>query len=564
MTKRILLGAFALIAAAWHTPASATPAQQFPTNRDSWLAWLGCWQADGAPERELLCIVPDGAGVRMITLVEGAPADETRVLTDGRARRVEREGCSGTERAHWSVDGQRVFLNSDLLCEGDVARKVSGIFAITAPDQWLSVQSINIGDQVATRTVHYTAVEPADLPAFVLSVVRTGRASRAAARTAALAPADAQDVEEAVSNVDPNAVEEWLNATGQSALLPEETMDPQLPASALVNDYAPSASNPYNYTTHEIVRVVERPVYVHTTYVNTIYRSCWDPFYHGFAFDGFGLRYGVAQGGYGCRHRHYYGRYSPWGYDLFGWRFISRPVVIWRGPIIIRRPPIIIRKGPQWTDRRGPIDRREGPATRTMDGRNNPRDRTDDRNDTHGRVTRNGYSNGVVTTSGTDRWAPPRPSSGTRSTSSGEAGAPTTRHPGNGSWIVTPATPSRSAEARGSAQPNSSVRSWPDGEQRGGSQLRSRAQPRESSPVRPDVPVRSAAPPRTEQRVYTVPRSEPRSSAQPRAESRSSQPRAETRAHVQPRAAPRASAPARTEARGSAARTARPRNDNRD
>ncbi len=552
MKKRFLLGAFALIAAAWLTaPASAW---QTSMQQDSWLAWLGCWKAEGAPDAEFLCVVPDGAGVRMVTLVDGAPADESRVLTDGRARRVEREGCSGTERAHWSVDGQRVFLKSDLVCDADVARKVSGIFVITAPNEWMSVQSITVGEQVATRTVRYTAVEPANLPAFIMAVVRSSRAARAAARTAALASADAQDVEEAVSNVDPNTVEAWLTATGQSELLPEETMESQLPAAALVNDYAPSASNPYNYSTREVVHVVEQPVYVHNTYINTVYRSCWDPFYSGYSYDGYGLRYGVAHGGYGCARRYYYGRYSPWGYDLFGWRYIASPVVIWRGPIIIRRPPIIIRRGPV-PDRRGHITRRDGPATRTNDERERPRDRSnDDRSTSNGSVSRNGYSNGVASTSATDRWGPQR--------TTGSSSA-TTRHPGNGSWVVSPDRSTRSDQAGNATtvRPTGTVRSWPDGETRASSGTR--AQPRSPAPSRPEPQTRSYGPPRTETRAYTIPNTEQRSSAQPRQEARpSAPPRTETRSYVQPRGETRASPPARTESsRGSAtARTAKQRN----
>ena len=115
------------------------------------------------------------------------------VLTDGRARNVQREDCVGTELAHWSVNGQRVFLNSDLNCEG-VKRQVSGIFAMAGPSQWLSVQAITIGDNTATRIVRYNAIDQAMLPDALQSLVRGNRLDRLAARDAALTPIDADDV----------------------------------------------------------------------------------------------------------------------------------------------------------------------------------------------------------------------------------------------------------------------------------------------------------------------------------------------------------------------------------
>src|SRR5687767_10974850 len=104
--------------------ASLCLAGRVQAQGDDWLAWHGCWQAEAAAAGEYLCIVPDGAaGVRMATIAAGAVVAESRVVTDGRARRVQTDGCSGSEVAFWSADYHRVFLTSDLTCEADVERR---------------------------------------------------------------------------------------------------------------------------------------------------------------------------------------------------------------------------------------------------------------------------------------------------------------------------------------------------------------------------------------------------------------------------------------------------------
>ena len=84
--------------------------------------------------------------------------------------------------------------------------------------------------------------------------------------------------------------------------------------------------------------------------------------------------------GYSNCGRGYYSRYySPWGYDLFGWRMFSRPFVVVRGgPTIIRRN-INIHRGPNirrdrdWDDNN---DWQRGRATRSGYTNGNPSDRT--------------------------------------------------------------------------------------------------------------------------------------------------------------------------------------------
>src|SRR5688572_25151839 len=78
---------------------------------DAWLAWVGCWRAEGDSSERSICIVPDGDGVRMITLNAGRIESESRIVANGQPRTISQEGCTGTETARWSNDRQRVFLN---------------------------------------------------------------------------------------------------------------------------------------------------------------------------------------------------------------------------------------------------------------------------------------------------------------------------------------------------------------------------------------------------------------------------------------------------------------------
>jgi hypothetical protein len=362
-------------------PFSAARAAQIGPAEDGWLAWLGCWRADGAPAGEFLCIVPNTAGgVRMTTVVDGVIRDEAVVVTDGRTRRVRQDNCLGTEQASWSDDGQRVFLSSEVTCAQDVIRRVNGMFVFSAPDEWLSVQSVMIDEQAATRVVRYRPAEPAQLPVAIANALRNDRAARRAARLAVLTPVDAQDVSEAVLAVDATVVQEWLSTTGQPFQLDADgvSVEPAIASVSALDLTSRGAAYSTYGGTREVVHIIERPTYVTTRYVDVV-RYCWDPFFSGFTFGvGYGLHFGRAYGDPYCGGR-FYSRYSPWGYDLYGWRYVRTPVVI-------------IRNGSHWQHRapspirRSTFTRREGPAiireTRTRDSQ-------------HGQVTRSGYTRGT-------------------------------------------------------------------------------------------------------------------------------------------------------------------------
>lgn len=325
-------------------PAAAT--ESFSQN-PNWSAWLGCWQAEGAPANQLVCIAPADGGVKMTTLIDGAVRAESRIVADGSVRPVQSVGCSGNESAKWSSDRRRVFLESDVACGSSGRRTVRGMFAFVAPDAWISVQSATDGDSVATRVVRFTAVEPRSVPASAASFAGRGSFNDV------LLDVDETDVNEAVAQIGAEAAQEWMRSAGEPFELGYQGQDGGN-GSAL--EQVGRMSNPV--AVREVVRVVERPVYVRDYYYDRYY---YDPFYW---------------------------HYSPWGYHYRGW-YWHRPYVHVHFPIVVFRNSHYRRDYWRYDYDRNRRDR--------YDYNRRDRDRDDDwrnRDDSRGRVTRAGYSSG--------------------------------------------------------------------------------------------------------------------------------------------------------------------------
>jgi hypothetical protein len=270
--------------------ALAQPATAQLTPTAGWQPWFGCWRATDAPANETLCIVPDGSGVRMVTLTDGSVRADSRIIADGQERRSVRDGCASVEVGRWSADRRRVFLTSETRCDGNVARDVSGLLAFLEPGKWMSVQTVTGDDGTATRSVTFTRV--ANVPSMFASalngstVVRSGVVTQIAQ----------EDVSEAMEHVDAAAVQAWLRA----ADAPFEVAS-ELESSGSALDQMGRMSREVRYVDRDVVRIVERPVYVVRSYGSRHYDWCW----------------------------------TPWGYDHYGWR--AGPYIRISFPIIIHR-----------------------------------------------------------------------------------------------------------------------------------------------------------------------------------------------------------------------------------
>jgi uncharacterized membrane protein YgcG len=298
---------------------------------DRWLGYVGCWRANDAPLSSLLCVVPEGQGVRMVELNEGAIVRETRIVADGQPAPISQEGCTGTERAHWSADGERVFLSTEMTCGERTARKTSGLFARVSNTEWVSVQALEVGDQAATRTVRYTSVgTPTNLPQSLREVLQRDRLARETARFAWMSVLDLEDVREAVAAVHPRAVEALVVARNQPVNLDGRTL--RALAQGGVPSYVIDALVATSFPERFAVQQPEPPTEVAALTDRRYVRG----FGGGGTVGGMCNSYDMfSRYDQDCYSRYGYLRYSPWdayspyGYNQYGYR---------NPPIIIRVP----------------------------------------------------------------------------------------------------------------------------------------------------------------------------------------------------------------------------------
>ena len=218
LAAALLLGS-AMVAGAQDTQLAAGDAR--------WTAWVGCWQALSrdaeaqglAPSKALpvVCIVPTAgnATIDLVTVSGGAPTTE-RVDANGSRRAVNRAGCAGWERAEFSPDAKRIYLQSEHQCTGNTTRTSTGIMSITPNGEWLDVQSVKVGTNNGVRVVHYGRVP---VPAVVSADVKAALEGRSMATSmAVIAASDSvkiSEVIEATKRLDPLVVQTWLAQRGQ-------------------------------------------------------------------------------------------------------------------------------------------------------------------------------------------------------------------------------------------------------------------------------------------------------------------------------------------------------------
>ncbi len=162
----------ACLVGATATVAAGQPAAPVDT---PWLPWLGCWQlveeTGAQPEewedrrsyasRVVVCLTPaanEDAGAGDVTVTTIADGDQILVemlRTDGRPHAVGETSCTGDRRDTWSADGARIFTRSELFCEDDTARLVTGVGLMTSASTWLDIQLVETGGRGAVTVRRY-------------------------------------------------------------------------------------------------------------------------------------------------------------------------------------------------------------------------------------------------------------------------------------------------------------------------------------------------------------------------------------------------------------------------
>jgi hypothetical protein len=317
----LFAGAFLALSAA---PGSAQ------IGDERWLPFIGCWEPaiEDEVDAGLLCFRPTDDGVEMTNVANGSVLATEVLVADGVLRPVVAEGCEGTESVTFSADGRRAFTRSDITCGND-SRSGTGVMALTAPTRWIDVRALPIQGEMVSWVQEYQLVGFDRLEAEGLTDPAAElRTTVRAARVAATSDLDIEDVREAATLLDTEAVVAWVAAQGEPFDLDGETLlalsDEGM--SEEVIDVMVAVSNPDRFVVSPEQRIDEveprdqvggRRIPVFSGYRSYL---AWDPFYSGY----YGFGFGYSPWGYG------YG-YPGWGYSPWG----SRYGYGW-GPTVIR------------------------------------------------------------------------------------------------------------------------------------------------------------------------------------------------------------------------------------
>ena len=198
--------------------ASPSAHAQLTAANARWQAWVGCWRPEDPSQspfiaRPVVCVVPTptASAVDVVTVDSGKLVSRYTVDASGAQRSVNRDGCTGWERARWSDDSLRVFLSSELTC-GAVRRSAAGIMSITQGGDWLTIDAVKAGANEAVRATRYRDVDaPAQLPPEIAAAATLGRRlDRRTAAIAAGAKLTSSIIVEAIQAADTAAVQAWL------------------------------------------------------------------------------------------------------------------------------------------------------------------------------------------------------------------------------------------------------------------------------------------------------------------------------------------------------------------
>lgn len=432
-----LHGARALAAlAAIAGMAFAGPAGAQSTFDARWQAWLGCWQPSEAPSLadgkvSAMCVSPLNAtsAVEVAMVQDGAVTKRDTLDASGVERRIEKEGCVGTQAGRWSKDDRRVFVRTTMSCDGGLSQTGNTIVSMTPSGDWVNIQTLTVGANTGVRAVHYRDASTLKLPAEFANIVEDRRLAIATARVAAGSALDVPAVLEAVRQTDTSAVQAWIVERGTKFVLDARSLvtlaDAGVPAS--VTDVMIGVSYPDHFALSQAepagdgwANAGDPGRYADRASCASMYdRSFCDPCRDGWGYDPL-LSFGYGGCGFGYRSGYGYGYgyspyslYSPYGYGYgYGspyYGYYSAPVVVVKGS---DRPHGKVVNGRGYTQGSG--------ATGSSAGSSRSRDAD------RGASASSGRSSGSSASSGSSGASS---SSGSSGSSSSSSGSTRTAHP---------------------------------------------------------------------------------------------------------------------------------------
>jgi hypothetical protein len=198
-----------------------------------WAPFLGCWSLvedevrrpllgpseEKTPEEDrpmgLVCLAPEGSGVRLQTFSGEEAFLEESLISDGQKREIERGKCRGWQQLDWSKDASILFTRSELLCEENRTRSVTGVSMLLDGSSWVEISSMEsaAGSAVLIRRFRAASDEVSRLriPAMTEDQARAAVEARFKVASKPLA---IEDVIEMASRVAPEVVEASLLERG--------------------------------------------------------------------------------------------------------------------------------------------------------------------------------------------------------------------------------------------------------------------------------------------------------------------------------------------------------------
>jgi uncharacterized membrane protein YgcG len=151
------------------TSASAQTAAGV-SERDRWAPWLGCWQLSEESVQDVerllanetvtpgarVCVTPSAdGGATMTTLVKGQAVLVETIVADGKARPLSDPKCRGTQQAEWSARAPRIYARTEVACDRQPQRIVSGMSTIISGPRWIDIQLIESQGRQSIRVRRY-------------------------------------------------------------------------------------------------------------------------------------------------------------------------------------------------------------------------------------------------------------------------------------------------------------------------------------------------------------------------------------------------------------------------
>ena len=192
---------------------SLTPSTTFAQDDARWLPWLGCWQS--AVERltgDTVCVVPSGAGVKMLVVAGDELSTDQTIVADATDRPVDEPSCTGVSRAEWSHAGNMLFTRVEQACVNRPSEKVSGLYVFMNGPVWVDIQIGEAAGRSTAVTRRYSRVSIPESLAGMLPDELMARAIRAAEQLAETSLA-VKDIIEANGKVASAAIETALFET---------------------------------------------------------------------------------------------------------------------------------------------------------------------------------------------------------------------------------------------------------------------------------------------------------------------------------------------------------------